>query len=83
MAVNRKRVLAEALLLGAEDRAVIAGELIRSLDDGPDEELESVEAAWAQELRERLQKLDAGEAETLSREDALRFITSDAGDQTP
>ena len=74
----RERVLAEALQLPSADRAAIAGALLRSLDAAGDEDAESVEAAWADEVRHRLAGLDAGTAETLTVDEARRFITSDA-----
>jgi putative addiction module component (TIGR02574 family) len=80
MPPERERVLAEALKLPSTDRAAIAGALLRSLDATSDEDEGTVEAAWADEVRRRLADLDAGTAETLSVEEARRFITSDAAE---
>jgi hypothetical protein len=52
-------VLAAALRLPAKTRAAVAAELIESLDETellPDE----VEAAWSEEIRQRLADVDAG-----------------------
>ncbi len=64
------------------DRAAIAAALLRSLDEGPDDEPEAVEAAWAEEIRLRVQALDAGTAKTLSPEAARRSITADVEDRS-
>lgn len=78
MASDRRVLLAEVLQLPPEDRAAIAGELIRSLEDEPEEDQAAVDTAWAEEIARRVQELDSGRAKTLSRDEALRFITSDA-----
>lgn len=77
---ERERVLTEALSLPVEDRAAVAAALLRSLDGDSDEDPETLEAAWADELRRRLADLDAGTAETMSAEEARRFITADAAE---
>lgn len=78
MASDREKLLAEVLSLPAEDRAAVAAVLLLSLEDEPDDDQESVEAAWAEEIRRRLQELGAGTAETLSAEQARELIASDA-----
>ena len=62
MPAERERVLADALRLPSTDRAAIAAALLRSLDASGDEDAETVEAAWADEVRRRLADLDAGTA---------------------
>ena len=54
-------VLEEALKLPARDRGRIVRELIRSLDEDPDEEPASIEAAWRVELEARAARARAGE----------------------
>jgi hypothetical protein len=49
----------EALRLPVKDRAKIAAELLASLDEGPDDD---VEAAWAEELGRRVERMRGGEA---------------------
>ena len=53
------RVLEDALTLPVEDRARVAHELLRSLepDDG------DVTAAWTDEIRRRVDEVEAGTAE--------------------
>jgi hypothetical protein len=52
-------VLVAALRLPAEARAAVAAELIESLD-GVDAAEDDVEAAWSEEIRQRLADVDAG-----------------------
>lgn len=52
-------VRAAALQLPSEDRAALAAELIRSLDEA-EELTDDVEAAWAEEIQRRLAEVDAG-----------------------
>ncbi|KYF93771.1 MULTISPECIES: addiction module protein [Sorangium] len=52
-------VLVAALRLSAEDRAAVAAALIQSLDE-PEQTTEEVEAAWAEEIQQRLADVDAG-----------------------
>jgi putative addiction module component (TIGR02574 family) len=65
------RLLDEALKLPAEARAALAGSLIESLDETIDED---VETAWAEEIRRRLEELDAGRAKTIPWSQARRMI---------
>ena len=77
MAADAKQLLAQALTLPSDSRAALAADLIESLDDGdpPDE----VEAAWAEEIRERLAQVDAGEVKTIPWSEARRRILAAAG----
>jgi putative addiction module component (TIGR02574 family) len=72
---NRKRLLEEALTLPAEERAALAGALIESLDAAVDED---VEAAWSEEIRRRLERVDAGLAKTVPWSEARRRILAAA-----
>jgi putative addiction module component (TIGR02574 family) len=56
-------VLTEILRLPAEQRARLALELIRSLDDEPDA---NAAAAWDEEIERRAAEVEAGTAETLT-----------------
>ena len=66
-------ILESALKLGPEARAAIAGSLIESLDETVDE---NVEAAWADEIAQRVQDLDSGKAKTIPWSKARRLILS-------
>ena len=57
-----KVVLEEALKLTANERAEVAEQLIASLDEVPDTD---VEQAWQEEVRRRLQQVERGEVELI------------------
>lgn len=73
--MDPKQLLAEALQLPPEERAALAGELIQSLDSEVDED---TEAAWSEEIRRRLERLDAGLANTVPWAEARRRILAAA-----
>ncbi len=66
MPMAREELEAQARQLPREERARLAEALISSLD----EEAE-VERAWDEEIRRRLQELDAGSVETVPGEEVL------------
>ena len=61
MTDRAQALLREALTLGAEERADVAGELLASLDD-PETDLSDVEAARAAEIEKRARRVMAGES---------------------
>jgi len=73
--MDPKQLLAEALRLPPEERAALAGELIQSLDPKVDDD---AEAAWSVEIRRRLERLDAGLANTVPWAEARRRILAAA-----
>ncbi|MHB8654670.1 MAG: addiction module protein [Terriglobia bacterium] len=68
-------LLNKALALSEEERAELAGSLLESLDDMP-EEPEAVEAAWNKEIAGRIADLDSGKAKTVPWEEVRRRISS-------
>ena len=52
----------EAAELSERDRAELAGMLIESLEEPPDE---GVEAAWAEEIERRVREIDSGTVKTI------------------
>jgi putative addiction module component (TIGR02574 family) len=64
------------LALPPEDRAALAERLIQSLDSPADD---GVEAAWSEEIRRRLERLDSGQAATVPWTEARRRIRVAAG----
>ena len=66
-------LLEKALRLPAEARAALAGSLIESLDEAIDED---AEAAWADEIAQRIRDLDSGKAKTIPWSKARRMILS-------
>jgi putative addiction module component (TIGR02574 family) len=73
MSTNADSILGTALALPPDERARIAAELIASLDEGNDAD---VETAWAAEIERRIAQVEAGEAETVSWEEARARIRS-------
>lgn len=61
-----EEIRGEAMRLSAAERARLARELIESLDDLADIDQAAVDAAWADEVRRRVQELRAGNVEALS-----------------
>ena len=74
--MNSRQLLVEALRLSDEERAALAGELILNLETEVDAD---AEAAWSAEIRERLERVDAGRARTISWLEARRRIHAAAG----
>lgn len=70
-------VLVVALRLSAEDRAAVAAALIQSLDE-PERTTEEVEAAWAEEIQQRLADVDAGVVTPVPWPEARRRILAAA-----
>ena len=68
-----ENVLVAALRLSTEERAAVAAELIQSLDE-PEQATERVEAAWAEEIQQRLVDVDAGVVTPMPWPEAKRRI---------
>jgi putative addiction module component (TIGR02574 family) len=62
MSPKANEVLEQALSLDEADRATVAGALIESLE-GPAEP--GAEEAWSQEIRRRVEALEAGSVKTV------------------
>lgn len=62
MTDKSKVVLEEALKLTANERAEVAEQLIASLDEVPDTD---VEQAWQEEVQRRLQQVERGEVKLI------------------
>jgi hypothetical protein len=61
MTGHARKLLRDALSLPLKDRAVVAAELLASLDE-PAEAAAEVQAAWAEEIERRARRVLAGEA---------------------
>jgi putative addiction module component (TIGR02574 family) len=66
-----EKILSAALELSTRDRARVAHELLRSLDEALDEDAAE---AWTEELRRRLRQVRDGEVEPLSLDEVKRRI---------
>jgi len=71
MTDKSKVVLEEALKLTANERAEVAEQLIASLDEVPDTD---VEQAWQEEVQRRLQQIERGEVKTIPWEEVQRRL---------
>jgi putative addiction module component (TIGR02574 family) len=69
-----KTLLADALRLGASERAELAAELVASLDGPADADAES---AWAEEIGRRIEAIDSGNVATEPWDDVKRRIERD------
>ena len=67
-------LLKKALALPPEARAALAGSLLESLDEGPADQ--SVEAAWSEEIKRRMEELDSGKVKPIPWEEARREIAA-------
>ena len=71
MDTQAEHLLRTALSLNPDDRAEIAASLIASLDSQKDED---VEAAWAEEVKRRIEQIDKGEVQLIPADEVLRSM---------
>jgi putative addiction module component (TIGR02574 family) len=64
-------ILEQALKLSSTERADVAEQLIASLDESPDAD---VEKAWQEEVQRRLQQVERGEVKTIPWEEVQRRL---------
>ena len=76
MAIPAK-VVAAALELPREQRAELAAELLRSLDEASLEQDEQIDAAWAVEVERRIVEREAGHTAATPLSAALTEIKAD------
>ena len=71
MDTHAEQVLNNALSLDPNDRAEIAASLIASLDTEKDDD---VSAAWADEIRRRVESIDMGAVQLIPSDEVLRSM---------
>jgi len=71
MAVNFDDIATQASALSLQDRARLAHQLLRSLDEGEDDDPAEVERLWAIEIERRVDELDRGLVETFDGEEVM------------
>jgi len=71
MTADSKRVMDAALALPPDDRAELAEQLIRSLDENHQADLE---AAWHTEIEHRLDEIDRGGVALIPADEAIRLL---------
>jgi putative addiction module component (TIGR02574 family) len=74
MTPTAAQLLAEVLRLPENERGDVAAQLIESLDPITEED---VEAAWGEEIQQRLSDLQDGRVKPLTWEEARRRILAD------
>jgi putative addiction module component (TIGR02574 family) len=74
MSPTAAQLLAEVLRLSEKERGDVAAQLIESLDPLTEE---NVEAAWGEEIRQRLAELQDERVKPLTWEEARRRILAD------
>jgi putative addiction module component (TIGR02574 family) len=73
--VTIEAVIAQALQMSAEDRALIAERLLSSLDAEVDPD---AEAAWREEVQRRIEEIESGKVECISWEETRRRLAGNA-----
>ncbi len=71
MTTQADDILQTALSLAPAERAEIAASLIASLDPQASEE---IDAAWADEIKRRIDQIDRGEVQLVPADDVLRSM---------
>jgi putative addiction module component (TIGR02574 family) len=69
MNIQSQQLLESALSLPESDRAELAASLIHSLDPVCDSD---VDAAWAEEIRRRIESIDRGEVKLVPWDDVMQ-----------
>lgn len=69
MNTHSQQLLHTALSLPESDRAEIAASLIHSLDNERDSD---VDAAWAEEIKRRIESIDRGEVKLVPWDDVMQ-----------
>ncbi|MCI0332184.1 MAG: addiction module protein [Planctomycetes bacterium] len=85
--LTSQEIIASALQLPLADRERIVEALQESLidesiDHGPEEPADEVEAAWGEEIARRIADIDSGKIMTIPWEEAERLIWGDDRPQT-
>ena len=71
-------ILQKALALSVQERGVLIDRLVESLDDEPAEE--GVEAAWADEIKRRVDDLRSGRVKTIPGEQVFQELADEFPD---
>jgi len=71
MTTRLEELIAQAMTLSSEDRAILAQLLLESLNASDD-----YDAAWEQEIDRRLEEIDSGSVQLIPIEDALGKVRS-------
>ena len=69
MDTQAEQILQSALSLDPDDRGEIAESLIQSLDE---KRAAEIEAAWAEEIKRRLESIDKGQVQLIPADEVMR-----------
>ena len=77
-----EQIISSPMALPAEQRAAIISALQDTIvsdtfDHGPAEAQDEVEAAWAAEIKQRVEDIRSGKVQTISSEEAWKLIDGD------
>jgi putative addiction module component (TIGR02574 family) len=80
-------IIASALQLSLAEREQVFDALQESLiddsiDHGPEEPADEVEAAWSEEIARRIADIDSGRVKTISSEEAWKIINGETPPET-
>ena len=78
MTSRLSEILEKALALSVQERGLLIDRLVESLDDEPAEE--GVEAAWADEIKRRVDDIRSGRVKTILGEQVLREMAEEFPD---
>jgi putative addiction module component (TIGR02574 family) len=73
-------ILEKAMELSSEERGLIASRLTASLDEDPPDE--SVEAAWADEIKRRVDEIRSGKVKMVPGEEVLSDLAKEFPDES-
>jgi putative addiction module component (TIGR02574 family) len=73
------QLLEKALALSTEERGALIDQLVASLDEEPAEQ--GVEAAWGEEIKNRVNDIRSGRVKTIPGEQVLREIAEEFPDE--
>lgn len=81
--LTSQEIIASALQLSLAERERIVVSLQESLiddsiDHGPEEPADEVEAAWGEEIARRIADIDSGRVKTIPSEEAWKIINGEA-----
>ena len=69
-----QQLIASALQLSPQDRAVVASAILASLEGSPKDESSEVRDAWTDEIRSRIDDIETGRVNTIPSSEAWKMI---------
>jgi putative addiction module component (TIGR02574 family) len=78
MTLQVSELLQKALTLSVQERGLLIDRLVETLDNEPAEE--SVEAAWDEEIKRRVDDIRSGRVKTIPGEQVLRELAEEFPD---